>query len=181
MNILIYGAPGAGKTTTGRALQKQTGLELLEGDYLCEVVARGEKTEEEDPFLYCGTKQAWRKFGDLNEENVYKGLFAVRNSMKPYVTKELAKHDSLILEASFLDPTAYKDEAKLFLLVTHDEDQHRKQFFKTRRENQETQEGFAATRIIQNYLVEEAAKLPVIVIENGLDIESVAAQLKSHL
>ncbi len=67
-HILIYGAPGAGKTTLSKVLQSHLHTELFEGDYLREVTAQRDKTEEEDPFLHVGTKQAWRKFGSLSEE-----------------------------------------------------------------------------------------------------------------
>lgn len=90
MRIIIYGAPGAGKTSTSRLLHDKTGIELYEGDCLREVKLPSEVGDSKDPFLYIGTKQAWRLFGDLNKENVIKGLQSVRKSMQPYIDNELA-------------------------------------------------------------------------------------------
>src|SRR6185436_6933582 len=105
--MLIYGAPGVGKTTYSMQLKEETGFPLVEGDYLREVIAQKEKTESEDPFVYVGTKEAFRKF---SEENVLLGLQAVRKSMNPYIIREIAKFPiGVILEASFIDPHTFKD------------------------------------------------------------------------
>ncbi len=167
-HILIYGAPGAGKTTTSKLWHKKTSIFLYEGDYLREVIAQKMESETKNPFLYVGTKQAWRKFGDLTVVNVEKGLLACRESMKPYLDKELAKHDDIIFEAAFIEPAAYP-AAKLFLVITLNEEKHRKQFYEHRREDVETEEGFKASRIIQDLLIDEAKSLDITIIqsENG--------------
>ncbi len=176
-HILIYGAPGAGKTTLSKVLQSHLHTELFEGDYLREVTAQRDKTEEEDPFLHVGTKQAWRKFGSLSEENVVKGLKAVRSSLGPYVEAEINRHKDLIFEAAFIDPTYYESKAKLLLIVTLNEEKHRKHFFNHRVKSQETEEGFRAARLIQSYLIKESEKLNVTMIENEDKPETVIRQL----
>lgn len=172
MQIIIYGAPGAGKTSTSRLLHNKNGIELYEGDYLREVKLPREVGDSKDPFLYIGTKQAWRLFGDLNKENVIKGLQAVRKSMQPYIDKELAERPSVIFEAAFLDPTSQRN-GRLFLVVTAEEAAHREQFYRDRKffhpkyGSAELEEGFLASRLIQDYLIEEAKKLKVTVIYNN--------------
>lgn len=166
-NILfIYGAPGVGKTTYSLKVKEETGLPLIEGDYLREIVAQKEKTESEDPFAYVGTKEAFRKFGKFSEENVLRGLQAVRKSMNPYIIKEIAKFPKgVILEASFIDPHTFKDSQDLILVIASDEQRHRFQFFQHRDESQTNIEGFQAARIIQDYLLQESKSLPVKIID----------------
>lgn len=165
--IFIYGAPGAGKTTYSLRLQKELGYPLIEGDYLREVMAQKEKTQEEDPFVYVGVKDAFRHFGILNDENVIKGLKAVRKSMSPYMSKEISQHkDSLILEGAFLDPGALNGLGKLILIITSDESKHRSQYFQHREQSDIQIENFKAVRIIQNYLIDKAKSYTVEILEN---------------
>ena len=176
--IFIYGAPGAGKTTFSIELEKKLGYPLVEGDYLREVVAQKEKTETEDPFVYVGTKEAFRKFGPLTEENVIKGLKAVRNSMASYVEKEIAKHpDTLILEAAFLDPLKINKFGKLILVVTSDEERHRKQYFEHRPQNENHIETFKAARMIQDYLQKEAKGFAITTVENDGDMSAIIKKI----
>jgi 2-phosphoglycerate kinase len=181
MQILIYGAPGAGKTTASKLLHEKLKVELYEGDYLREVVLPNEVGESDDPFLYVGTKQAWRQFGELNAENVVKGLKSVRKSMWPYIEKVLAQYPEVIFEAAFLDPTVFQHN-KLYLVVTTDELKHREQFFRGRKYfhpqygSNELEEGFQASRLIQDYLLAEAERLTVSVIRNKSDENALAAQ-----
>ncbi|MEK7608465.1 MAG: AAA family ATPase [Patescibacteria group bacterium] len=176
--ILIYGAPGSGKTTLSLELQKKFHYPLVEADFLREVVAQKEKTREEDPFVWVGTKEAYREFGKLTEENVTKGLRAVRNSMAPYVENEMAKYpDKLIMEAAFLNPALVAPHGKLILVVTPDEKKHYSQYFKHREHSDLQEEIFRAVRIIQDYLIREAKEYQVVVVENDGDVEQLASRL----
>lgn len=169
--LFIYGAPGVGKTTLSIKLRDNLQYPLVEADYLREVIAQKEKTEQEDPFVYVGTKEAWQKFGDLTKAHVVQGLKAVRKSMAPYVSKEMSKYsDSLILEAAFLNPQELKEKGQLILVITTDEKQHRKQYFEHRKKNPDQIQSFRAARMIQGYLVEEAKKLSVAIVENNKDM-----------
>ena len=69
--IFIYGVPGSGKTTFSLNLKEKMNYPLVEGDIL-RALAQKNKTREEDPFAYMGISGAFRKFGDLTEENVIK-------------------------------------------------------------------------------------------------------------
>jgi 2-phosphoglycerate kinase len=170
-NIFIYGAPGAGKTTLSIALKKELHYLLIEGDYLREAMAQKEKTITEDPFVYLGTSEAWRKFGPLTEENVIKGLWAVRKSMAPYVEREISKYsDDFILEAAFLDPYLVEIKGQLMLVVTSDAKEHERQYFEHRDRDENHKETFQAVRMIQDYLLKEVISYSVRVIENGKDI-----------
>lgn len=176
--IFIYGAPGAGKTSFSIALQKKLDYPLVEADYLREVVAQKEKTREEDLFVYVGTKEAFRHFGPLNEENVIKGLGAVRASMNLYVEKEIARYSGdLILEGAFLDPEKISGVGRMILVVTSDEDKHRSQYFAHREKTEENKETFKTSRMIQDYLIQEAPKYKVTIIENSTNIENLVVRL----
>ena len=122
-----------------------------------------------DPFLYLGTKDAFQVFGDLNKENVIKGLKAVRKSLASYVEKKIESYpDKLILEGAFLDPQDLPKQSLLILIVTPDEQKHRYQYFTHREKIERHIKTFEAVRVIQEYLLEEAKNYPVKIVENKL-------------
>lgn len=163
---MIYAVPDVGKTTISKALQNKTGIPLIEGDYIRP---------------YPATKFVWRKYGSLTKENAIKGLKYVRVYMQKDVDRVLVKHDKVILEAVFIDPALYRNKAKVFLLVCLDEDTHKKQFFEQRKETDESKQNFTAARMIQEYLLEEAQKLNVKIINNNGTPEVVADHLINEL
>lgn len=171
--IFIYGVAGSGKTTFSLDLKEKMNFPLVEGDTLRAFAQEG-KTREEAPFAYMGTSGAFRKFGDLTEENVIKGLKAVRENMVPYIQKEIEKYpNELIFECAFLDPEQVIGKGKVILLIKQDEESHRKQFFAHREENELGLEHFKASRIIQEFLIEEAKNYPVEVVENNFDFKPI--------
>ncbi len=171
--IFIYGVPGSGKTTFSLDLKKKMDYLLVEGDTL-RALAQRDRTKEEDPFAYMGISGAFRKFGDLTEENVVKGLKAVRKNMIPYIEEEIEKYPTtLILECAFLDPKQVINKGKIILLTKKDEEGHRKQFFAHREENEKSLEHFKASRIIQDFLIEEAKNYPVEIIENNFNFKPI--------
>lgn len=165
--ILIYGVPDVGKTTLSKLLHAKTGIPLVEGDYI--------KTP------YPATKFAWRKYGPLTKENAVKGLHYVREYMDRYVDETLAKHQTLILESVFINPIKYHTTATMFLVVSPAEAMHRKQFFAHREETNESIENFKAIRMIQEYLLEEARWLNVVVVRNDDAPEIVIRQFLDSL
>lgn len=175
--IFIYGVPGAGKTTFSIELAKKLGFPIVEADALRNI-ARKEKTRKEDPFVYVGTKEAFREFGALSEENVMKGLLAVRKSMERYINEEIAKYtNGLIMEAAFLDPNVLQNQGKLILIVTSDEQKHWKQYFTWREKTDDDKETFLATRMVQDYFIKEAGELGVMVLENNGDMQKLVEKI----
>lgn len=171
--IFVYGVPGSGKTTFSLYLKEKMKYPFVEGDTL-RVLAQKDKTREEDPFAYMGTSGAFRKFGNLTEENVIKGLKAVRKNMVPYIQEEIEKYpNKLILECAFLDPEQVMNQGKIILLTKKDEENHRKQFFAHREENEKSLEHFKATRIIQDFLTEEAKNYNVEIVENNFNFKPI--------
>jgi|SRR3989338_2510968 len=165
--IFIYGVPGAGKTTVSLELQSKLQYPLVEADALREI-AQKEKTEREDPFVYVGTTEAFRKFGELSEDHAIKGLQAVRKSMAPYVSRKIFEYpDRLILEGAFLDPEKICEFGKLVLIITSDEQKHSSHYFEHREQNENNTKAFQAARIIQGYIFREASMYDVSIIENG--------------
>lgn len=153
MKIFIYGVPGAGKTYFSKALGKELNLSIFEGD----------KLKKGEP----GTCQAYKLFGDLNEENVIKGLMFVRNALKETVNNEIEKHESLILEAAFLDPNELKNKGRIILVTNQDEKKHKEYFLKHREKLLDFKGNeFKAARIVQEYLIKEAEKLDIEIISN---------------
>ena len=171
--IFIYGVPGSGKTTFSLYMKEKIGYPLVEGDELRTLAQKG-TTREETPFAYMGMTGAFRKFGELTEENVIQGLKAVRKNMVPYIQEEIEKYPAeLILECAFLDPERVTGKGRVILLTKQDEESHWKQFFTHREENEKSLEHFKAARIIQDYLIDEAKKYDVEIIENNFDFKPI--------
>lgn len=163
--VFIYGVPGSGKTYLSQKIANDLNLPLFEADTLKEPLRRL-TTKEESPFLFLGTNQAFSQFGKLNTENVARGLKAVRRALSDAVNKEIQGRDKVVVEGAFLDPNLLKNDGKLILIITSSEKQHRDQFFKNRKENQENLEEFKAARINQEFLIKEAQNLNVEIMEN---------------
>jgi 2-phosphoglycerate kinase len=54
----------------------------------------------------------------------------------------------------------------MILIITSDEEQHKRQFFEHRENDQINIEEFRATRIIQDFLINEAKSLNIEIMEN---------------
>lgn len=164
--VFVFGAPGAGKTSTSRQLKLLLNYPLVEGDYIRNCIARLTKTKEEDIYLYMSTKETYRNFGPLNKENMLKGLQAARKSMKPFLDNEIAIHgENLILEAVFMNPE-YSNLGPAFLVVTPDEAQHKAQFFKDRVRSKDNEELFLAARVLQDILIDMAKQCKIRIVTN---------------
>jgi len=178
--IFIYGAPGAGKSSTSRYLKLSLNYPLIDGDFIKECIARLAKTEVEEPFLYVGAKEAWCKFGAFSEQNVIKGLMAARGAAKVFLDNELSLYGrNLILEGSMLD-LHYSKLGKSFLIVTKGEDKHRRQFFKDRAKTLENEQSFQASRIIQEQLIKEANNHNIEIVSNTTGPADLSRELASR-
>jgi len=165
--IFLYGVPGTGKTYISRKLGKQYNLLVIEGDKL-KKLARQNIPKSQNPFLYLGTCQAWQEFGKLNENNAIKGLLAVRQAYIDFISQYLQDKENFIFEAAFLGPNIIENNDRCFLLITSDETQHRRQFYHHREKLLDFKgDEFKAARLVQEYLIAEAKKLGIQIIENN--------------
>lgn len=166
--VFIYGVPGVGKTYFSKMLGKDLKLPVIEGDRVRNVACKG-RSKQQYPFLYYGTCKAYVEFGTLNETNVMRGLLAVRHALSPYVFDELKKYEVYIIEAAFLDPSALKEYGKVILLTMSDEKKHYKQFLSHREKLLDIYKNeFYAARLVQQYLIEEASRLGIEVIDRAM-------------
>jgi len=154
---------GAGKTYLGYQLRNRLHIPFIEGD-LIRNWAQLRYTREQKPFLYRSTVSAWKEFGERNDENIIKGLLAVRDTMSEFVMEELCLyHEHVIIDGAFLDPMKLKEKGKMFLIVQNDKSLHEKNTFegKGRERNEKTIQEFVVARLIQEYLIEEAQKIQI--------------------
>ena len=171
MNIFIYGVPGVGKTHFSRILEKELNFPVIEADKI-KKKARKNKSKREYPFLYLGTSQAYKQFGELNKTNAIKGLMAVRHALMENVGAEIRDSKSTIIEGAFLDPNLLKKYGRVILLTTVDEQQHKKQFLQHREKLLDFKgEEFQAARLIQEFLIDEAKELDFEIVENGVEFQ----------
>ena len=171
-NILFYGVPGVGKTYITKELSNILNLPLIELDTFRGILQKGKKISDY-PFLFYGTTEAYKSFGDPTEGNIIKGLISVRKAMENTVKQSL---DSLksrsVTEGAFLDPRYSINYGTVILLVQEDEGRHRTQFFKNRKNTEENNQSFIVSRILQKYLIEESVKLGVQQF-SSIDLEKI--------
>lgn len=159
MRIFIYGVPGAGKTYYSKVLGKKLNLPVFEADKLKRRVFS---------FQNLNTCLAYKKFGASTLKNVIKGLLLVRNTYRNVVEKEISKSSNFIMEGAFLDPNSLTEFGKPILLVTSDENKHQSQFQRHREKLLDFHKNeFRAARMIQKYLISEAKRLGIEIIENA--------------
>ena len=169
----LYGAPGVGKSTIASQIASINHLLYIELD---DVRPKALKivSKSEEPFVYEYSTEAWRKFGMLNKTTAVEGFLAVRRAFQKYITEELNQHGvGFVAEAVYVDPNqVIKDEeTAVTLVVTRSEELHYSHFFLHRKHNEEEDSQFKAARFIQDFLIEEANKLGVHILENdNIDI-----------
>lgn len=159
MRIFIYGVPGAGKTYYSKILGKKLNLPVLEADKIKGKVS---------PLKTLKTCLAYKRFGALTLKNAIKGLLLVRNTYQKVVEEKILKSRDFVMEGAFLDPNQLIKFGKLILLITSDENKHQIQFLKHREKLLDFQKNeFRAARMVQKYMMTEAKRLNVEIIENA--------------
>ena len=160
-DILFYGVPGVGKTYITRSLSSDLNLPLIELDSLREPLQQG-KDISNYPFLFYGTTEAYKFFGEPTKENIIKGLISVRKAMESAIKQTLDNQRSkFIAEGAFLNPAYAMGYGDVILLVQEDENKHRIQFFENREDTEDNNKSFVVSRLLQEYLIEESVKLGI--------------------
>lgn len=167
--IFFYGVPGTGKTHLSRLLGKQLKIPVIEADA---IKTRAGKTKLQ-------TCKAYTNFGPLNKQNAIAGLLFVRDELRNSVDSEIRQQQkSFIVEAAFLDPRRLQTIGSGVLLTTVDKQRHKKQFLHHREKIFDfAGHEFQAARLIQDYLVEEAKKLKIDMVDNSGSEEEVVLKL----
>lgn len=165
----LYGVPGVGKSTIAAQVASNNNLFCIELD---DVRPKAQKlvSRDEEPFVYEYSTEAWKRFGKLDKITAVEGFLAVRQAFQKYIAEELSQHgDGYIAEAVYVDPNLVTEdkEAVITLLVTRSEELHYSHFFLHRKHTDEEDSQFRAARLIQEYLIEEAEKLGVKILENN--------------
>jgi len=157
MKYFIYGVPGAGKTYFAKGLAKRLNLPVIEGDKLKNQAGKNS----------LATCKAFRRFGALNQENAVRGLLLVREELGAVVDEKIRLTQDCIFEAAFLNPHRAKKRGRVILLTVFDEKRHWRQFLHHREKLFDwRRQEFKAARIIQGYLIDEAKKLGVEIVNN---------------
>jgi 2-phosphoglycerate kinase len=166
--MFLYGVPGSGKTFMSVKLGKKLGIKVIEADKFRKILQKS-ITQADDPFLYSSTCKAYQLLGDLNKENVINGLLKVRKSLTEFVSTQAYISDNFVMEGAFLDPNLLIHIGKPILIVTKDEETHKRRFLMHREKLLDIyQNEFRAARIVQEHLIKEANKLRVEIMDSKL-------------
>jgi 2-phosphoglycerate kinase len=165
--IFIYGVPGSGKTTIGRGLAERLGYRFVEADRVRDQARDNPRGGPSAPFLVVGTTEAWGMFGDLSPSTAMRGLIAVRDALALAVANEIKQQRApFVMEAAFLRPRDVRRVGPVLLVITEDEYDHEQHFFEHRLKERSTVESFRAARMLQDYLIQEAAKASIPILSN---------------
>ena len=166
--FFIYGVAGAGKSWFSLHLKRDLDLPLLSGDYI-RSVAQLEANIEDNPELYYNH--------DYVADNPIQDILNIRRLVKPHFLHEINFYiGGIIVEGSCLDPNITRELGKTVLIITEDESQHQKQYFQYRAFNDKTIAKFKVKRLKQEYLIKEAKKLGIPIINNSGTIEQMLKQ-----
>ncbi len=128
--VLIGGVPGVGKSSISGELARESGFNiLLSGDYLREFYRA---YIGDDNILNTSVYEAWRKYGEKNEDNVLRGFLSQAEEMSAGIRRTLERAASngefLVLETLYFVPSMLGDiiEKSIPLyLYFEDENDHR--------------------------------------------------------
>ena len=109
--ILIGGIPGVGKSSISGYIARKFGIDIvLSGDYLREF-ARPILSEESQELLGVSVYEAWKKFGEENEENIRKGFLAqgslLNKGLNAVLRRAVSNGEPLIAETLYFIPSQF--------------------------------------------------------------------------
>lgn len=195
--ILIGSASGIGKSTIAAELAKTLGItHTIETDFIREIV-RGIIGPDYAPALHKSSFDAYttlrdkHRFGGDTEKLINAGFEEHSSFVLPAIEKVITRavndSDDVVIEGVHLLPgmvniEKFKDVARIhFFVLTTNEEIHKERFVKRAmsiKRGGKHLEYFKENRIINNYLVEQAAQHNVPVI-NNLEVENTIKRMLS--
>lgn len=195
--ILIGSASGIGKSTIASELAKVLGItHTIETDFIREIV-RGIIGPEYAPALHKSSFDAYHTLRDKHKfEGDEEGLISagfeehasfVIPAIEKVITRAVNDSDDVVIEGVHLLPglvniDKFKDVAHIhFFVLTTDEEIHKERFVKRAmaiKRGGKHLEYFKENRIINNYLVKQAAEHDVPVI-NNMEVDNTIKRMLS--
>lgn len=174
--VLIGGVPGVGKSSISGELARELNFNiLLSGDYLREFFRAYTK---QDDAINTSVYDAWKHFGDRNEENVLKGFLSQSEVMSQGIASIIRRASDngefLVLETLYFVPSmlnAVMEGVIPLYLYIKDEKNHanslnsRTEFTHFKSPGQRLSEKLWEYRIMMHYSIDECEKYSIPVFD----------------
>lgn len=178
--ILIGGVPGVGKTSISGYIAKKLGIDIvLSVDYLREFL-RPFASEKELGIINTSVYDAWREFGDKNQENILKGFIEQGNilnkGLNSVMKRAIKNGEPMIIETLYFIPEQinreiYDDIIKLYIYIS-DNNIHtqrlneREKFTHMNSPGQRLSSQLDVYRVMMDYSISQSNKLGIKVFDN---------------
>lgn len=195
--LLLGGAPGAGKTTLGRAVAAQLGWDSLTGDDLLTAVRMVTTPKTHPAFHPIGEAGHLAYFTNGHPEQLIADAIATQDAAWPVVRgvlrrRQLVGHP-VVVDWWLLDPrkvaaTAPRGTASAWLHIDADvlleRERANQEFFRASSDPQRMLDNFMARSLWRNQLVRDAAAqlhLPIIHQDGSRAVEELTDEVISRL
>ena len=190
--IGIYGVFSVGKSFIAHDLSSK----FLEYDTVAtdNLLAIARDLDKSDPYLQQSSYLAWKVLGDNSSENIIEGFNKYRDKLQPFIRiildRAYNQRVDMILEGIHISPEVFQEygsllDARPILITIPDRTIHWARIKEKCKDRPTLLERitphFDTARKLQDYLIEEAKRCNVPIIENSGKKETTIDSIMEHL
>jgi 2-phosphoglycerate kinase len=190
--IGLYGVFATGKSFLAHGLSsKFWNYDTVTTDNLL-AIARSLNTN--DPYLQQSSYTAWKVLGDNSLENIIEGFKQYRERLQPFIKiildRAYKERTDMIIEGIHISAETFLEyetllDTKLVLITIKDKEIHWKRVIQKCINREALFERitpyFDVVRTLQDFLIEEATKYNVLIVDNGGDKEDTLKKILENV